>query len=102
MRFQQDGATYHTARETMAQLRRAFGEKLISRFGAANWPPRSCDLTPLDYFSWGYVKSLVYVDKPASIETLEANFHRMCFIHFLKKNLLKNHPLLFLLQLSCV
>ncbi|GFU13004.1 DUF4817 domain-containing protein [Trichonephila clavipes] len=41
-----------------------FGDRLISRFGPVNWPPRSCDLTPLDYFLWGYVKSLVYADKP--------------------------------------
>ena len=22
-----------------------------------NWPPRLCDLTPLDYFLWGYVQA---------------------------------------------
>ncbi|GFU80096.1 uncharacterized protein TNCV_579761 [Trichonephila clavipes] len=37
-----------------------FDDRLISRFGPANWPLRSCDSTPLDYFLWGYVKSLVY------------------------------------------
>ena len=31
------------------------------------------DLTPLDYFHWGYVKSLVYTDEPASIAAFEAN-----------------------------
>ena len=25
------------------------------------WPPRSPDLTPCDFFLWGYVKGLVYV-----------------------------------------
>ncbi|GFU60108.1 uncharacterized protein TNCV_3144661 [Trichonephila clavipes] len=62
--FQQDGATYHTARATIDLLKDTFGDRLISRFGPVNWPPRSCDLTPLDYFLWGYVKSLVYADKP--------------------------------------
>ncbi|GFU36275.1 putative DD41D transposase [Trichonephila clavipes] len=57
--FQQDGATYHTARATIDLLKDTFGDHLISRFGPVNWPPRSCDLTPLDYFLWGYVKSLV-------------------------------------------
>ncbi|GFV66516.1 DUF4817 domain-containing protein [Trichonephila clavipes] len=61
--FQQDGATYHTARATIYLLKETFGDSLISRFGPVNWPPRSCDLTPLDYFLWGYVKSLVYADK---------------------------------------
>ncbi|GFT95658.1 uncharacterized protein TNCV_310581 [Trichonephila clavipes] len=45
-----------------------FGDRLISRFGPVNWPPRSCDLTPLDYFLWGYVKSLVYADKPQTLD----------------------------------
>ncbi|GFU96281.1 putative DD41D transposase [Trichonephila clavipes] len=57
--FQQDGATCHTARATIDLLKDTFGDRLISRFGPVNWPPRSCDLTPLDYFLWGYVKSLV-------------------------------------------
>ncbi|GFT01013.1 uncharacterized protein TNCV_4054151 [Trichonephila clavipes] len=58
--FQQDGATCHTACATIDLLKDTFGDHLISRFGPVNWPPRSCDLTPLDYFLWGYVKSLVY------------------------------------------
>ncbi|GFV98687.1 uncharacterized protein TNCV_1453731 [Trichonephila clavipes] len=62
--FQQDGATYHTARATIDLLKDTFGDRLISRFGLVNWPPRSCDLTLLDYFLWGYFKSLVYADKP--------------------------------------
>ncbi|GFV09804.1 DUF4817 domain-containing protein [Trichonephila clavipes] len=48
--FQQDGATCHTARATIDLLKDTFGDRLISRFGLVNWPPRSCDLTPLDYF----------------------------------------------------
>ncbi|GFV63162.1 putative DD41D transposase [Trichonephila clavipes] len=48
--FQQDGATCHTARATIDLLKDTFGDHLISRFGPVNWPPRSCDLTPLDYF----------------------------------------------------
>ncbi|GFU27886.1 DUF4817 domain-containing protein [Trichonephila clavipes] len=62
--FQQDGATRHIARATIDLLKDTLGDRLISRFGPVNWPPRSCDLTPLDYFLWSYVKSLVYADKP--------------------------------------
>ncbi|GFS57357.1 putative DD41D transposase [Trichonephila clavipes] len=62
--FQQDGATCHTARTTIDLFKDTFGDRLISRFGPVNWPPNSCDLTPLDYFLWSYVKSLVYADKP--------------------------------------
>ncbi|GFW33007.1 transposable element Tc3 transposase [Trichonephila clavipes] len=48
--FQQDGTTCHTARATIDLLKDTFGDRLISRFGPVNWPPRSCDLTPLGYF----------------------------------------------------
>ncbi|GFX93955.1 putative DD41D transposase [Trichonephila clavipes] len=75
--FQQDGATYHTARATIDLLKDTFGDRLISRFGPVNWPPRSCDLTPLDYFLWGYVKSLVYADKPQTLDHLEDNIRRV-------------------------
>ncbi|GFV43978.1 transposase [Trichonephila clavipes] len=54
--FQQDGATCYTARATIDLLKDTFGDRLISRFGPVNWPRRSCDLTQLDYFLWGYVK----------------------------------------------
>ncbi|GFY26042.1 putative transposable element [Trichonephila clavipes] len=75
--FQQDGATCHTARATIDLLKDKFGDQLISRFGPVNWPPRSCDLTPLDYFLWGYVKSLVYADKPQTFDHLEDNIRRV-------------------------
>ncbi|GFX25231.1 putative DD41D transposase [Trichonephila clavipes] len=67
--FQQDGAICHTARATINLLK--------DTFWTLNWPPRSCDLTPLDYFLWGYVKSLVYADKPQTLDHLEDNIHRV-------------------------
>ncbi|GFV84063.1 uncharacterized protein TNCV_3037251 [Trichonephila clavipes] len=72
--FQHDGATSHRARATIDLLKDTFRDRLISRFGPVNWPPRSCDLTPLDYFLWGYVKSLVYADKPQTFEFLKTTF----------------------------
>ncbi|GFU97558.1 uncharacterized protein TNCV_4508771 [Trichonephila clavipes] len=75
--FQQDGATCHTARATIDLLKDTLGDRLISRFEPVNWPPRSCDLTPLDYFLWGYVKSLVYADKPQTLDHLEDNIRRV-------------------------
>ncbi|GFX08531.1 putative DD41D transposase [Trichonephila clavipes] len=75
--FQQDGATCHTARATIDLLKDTFGDRLISRFGPVNWPPRSCDLTPLDYFLRVYVKSLVYADKPQTLDHLEDNIRRV-------------------------
>ncbi|GFW85353.1 uncharacterized protein TNCV_143981 [Trichonephila clavipes] len=84
--FQQDGATCHTALSLSLSLslvpqsiylKDTFGDRLISRFGPVNWPPRSSDLTPLDYFLWSYVKSLVYADKPQTLDHLEDNIRRV-------------------------
>lgn len=74
--FQQDGATCHTSRQTIDLLKETFGDRVISKNARVDWPPRSCDLTPLDYFLWGHVKALVYADKPQTIEHLEANILR--------------------------
>ncbi|GFU61899.1 transposable element Tc3 transposase [Trichonephila clavipes] len=83
--FQQDGATHVTQLDL---LKDTFGDRLISRFGPVNWPPRSCDLTPLDYFLWGYVKSLVYADKPQTLDHLEDNIRR--FIAYIRPQMLEN------------
>ncbi|GFT54915.1 transposable element Tc3 transposase [Trichonephila clavipes] len=67
----------HSARATIDLLKDTFGDRLISRFGPVNWPPRSCDLTPLDYFLWGYVKSLIYAETPQTLDHLEDNIRRV-------------------------
>ena len=71
--FQQDGATCHTETLNNEFIESEFGEHFISRSGPVNWPPTLCDLTPLDYFLRGYVKAHVYIDKLASIDTVEDN-----------------------------
>ncbi|GFV36694.1 DUF4817 domain-containing protein [Trichonephila clavipes] len=65
------------ARATIDLLKDTFDDRLISRFGPVNWPPRSCDLTPLDYVLWGYVKSLAYADKPQTLDHFEDNIRRV-------------------------
>ena len=71
--FQQDGATCHTATETLELLRTYFGNRIISRGCDIIWPSRSPDLNCLDYFLWGYLKSRVYVNKPRTLLQLQAN-----------------------------
>ncbi|GFU09698.1 DUF4817 domain-containing protein [Trichonephila clavipes] len=75
--IQQDRATCHTARTIIDLLKDTFGDRLISRFGPVNWTPRSCDLKPLDYFLRGYLKSLIYADKPQTLDHLVDNIHRV-------------------------
>ena len=48
-------------------LHEKFPGRVIFRNGDYNWPPRSCDLTPLDFFILSYVKDKVYADAPQSI-----------------------------------
>lgn len=74
--FQQDGATPHTARVSMEKLRSIFPNKLISKYGDIPWAPRSPDLTPCDFFLWGYLKSKVYDTNPQTIEALQENIRR--------------------------
>ena len=64
--FEQDGATFHTSEATLDVLRIVFEDCFISRRTHVVWPPRSCDLTPLDYYFWGAVKDKCYADKPDS------------------------------------
>ncbi|ERL85978.1 hypothetical protein D910_03392 [Dendroctonus ponderosae] len=55
-----DGASAHFAAPIRAWLNHEYADKWIGRNGPVNWPPRPPDLTPMDFFFWGHIKSLVY------------------------------------------
>jgi hypothetical protein len=69
--FQQDGAPPHTAYLTIDLLKNIFGDRLISSRCEFNWAPRSPDLSPLDYFVWGYAKTNVFKNNPHTIGELK-------------------------------
>ena len=71
--FQQDDVTCHTAEDTLDVLRPVFEDRIISSRSDVIWPPRSCDLTPLDYYLWGAVKYKCFADKPEAIDALKDN-----------------------------
>ena len=71
--FQQDGATCHLAEATLDVLRPVFEDRIISRRADVVLQPRSCDLTPLDYYLWGADKAKCCADKPDTIDALEDN-----------------------------
>ena len=73
LRFQQDGATAHTAVISIAVLRCLFLQWVISYFGYVPWPPCSPDLTAPDFFLWGYLKSKVYGNRPTDLHALKEN-----------------------------
>uniref|UniRef100_A0A1Y1MEB7 Tc1-like transposase DDE domain-containing protein n=1 Tax=Photinus pyralis TaxID=7054 RepID=A0A1Y1MEB7_PHOPY len=55
-----------------------FPGQWIGRRGPIEWPARSPDLTPLDFFLWGHLKSVVYKTEPASINDLRYRIVREC------------------------
>ncbi|KAL4098417.1 hypothetical protein QTP88_023036 [Uroleucon formosanum] len=69
MIYQHDGAPPHFSRAVRQHLNETF-TSWIGRGGTIPWPPRSPDLTPLDFFVWGYLKERVYqqeVDSEAEL-----------------------------------
>jgi hypothetical protein len=55
-----DGAPAHHAAPVRNWLNEHFDERWIGRGEPFRWPPRSPDLTPLDFFLWGHIKARVY------------------------------------------
>ena len=60
IRFQQNVATCHTSHATIDLLHQTFDGRFIHRHGHLNWPLKSFDLTPLDYFLWSAVKEMFW------------------------------------------
>ena len=65
--FQQDGASSHTARETVALLR----ERTPTFIEPWQWPPCSPDLNPVDYKIWGVLQKRVYRTPIDTVEQLK-------------------------------
>lgn len=74
--FQQDGAPPHTSKFAIDKMKKWFPGRLISKHGDIDWPPRSPDLTPPDFYLWGFLKSVVYKSKPKTLAELKNNIRR--------------------------
>ena len=70
--FQQDGAPPHWGLDCRRILDAAFPNKWYGRDSPTPWPPRSPDITPLDFFLWGYVKDKVFSTPVPDITNLKA------------------------------
>lgn len=68
--FQQDGAPAHNARNVQPFLENNFPLKWIGTNGPIRWPPRSPDLSVLDFFLWGYLQNKVYSTRHRTIDEL--------------------------------
>lgn len=88
MWFQQDGCPAHFSRQAREILDRNYNNKWIGRGGAVHWPARSPDLTPLDFFLWGFLKEKVYQDLPTTPENMKERIRNAC--HNIDRNILLN------------
>ncbi|GFX59897.1 uncharacterized protein TNCV_4984101 [Trichonephila clavipes] len=68
-------AVWRTMSRTSKVAKRIQGFRVlwwIGHGGPVAWPPRSPDLNSLDFFLWGYLKSLVYQTSVDTMENLTA------------------------------
>ena len=63
----QDGPPCHGLLAVCATLNLLFGERVLSLDNNIEWPPRSLDLSPWDFFHWGYLKDKVFITPPESL-----------------------------------
>jgi hypothetical protein len=68
--YQQDGAPPHNSGTVRTFLDEHFPNQWVATYGPIAWPPRSPDLTPLDFFLWGYLKDKLYEDRYASVDEM--------------------------------
>ena len=83
MYFQHDGAPPHHTNRVRELLNELFPNRWLGRGWPVAWPPRSPDLTPLDYYLWGHI--LVY-------ETKVDSRAELCRRIFAAAEQIKNHP----------
>ena len=80
MYFQHDGA-----RHVREFLNESCPNRWLGRGGPIAWPSRSPDLTPMDYYFWGHMKTLVYETKVDSRAALRRRV-------FAAAQHIRNHP----------
>lgn len=66
-----DGAPPHGRVTVNLFLDETFQDRWIANNGPFKWPPQSPDITPMDFFIWGYIKNEVYFHPLTSKENCE-------------------------------
>lgn len=69
--FQQDGAPPHNTYVVGNLLTELFGQRWLATRGPILWPPRSPDITPLDFYFWGFLKNKIYNKKYNNVNELQ-------------------------------
>lgn len=77
--FQLDGASIHNAVIVKNWLNNNFPMRWIGRNSPLiAWPPRSPDVTPMDFYFWGTIKNKVYKNRPRNRAELCDRIREAC------------------------
>ena len=73
--FQQDGASPHYALRVRDYLNKVFPQRWFGRRGSIEWPPRSTDLTQMNFFFLGVVNNKMYDKNLKTVNELQNYSH---------------------------
>ncbi|GBM90703.1 hypothetical protein AVEN_154643-1 [Araneus ventricosus] len=75
--FSAGRCTSHIYRSVKQVLRQTFtDERVISPDFPTAWPPRSPDLTPCDFWLWGFIRDQIYGEHPPALSHLKDSIIR--------------------------
>ena len=74
----QNGAPAHQRVAVRDRLRELFADRVIAIYNEIEWPPRPADLTPCDFFLFGYLKNEVLKTPPQNVADLCDPNHPGC------------------------
>lgn len=69
--FSQDSVPPHYSLEVQCALDKRFLNRWVGREGLIQWPPRSLDLTPMEFVLWEFIKNKVYSVKIQNLNQLQ-------------------------------
>ncbi|XP_038052817.1 uncharacterized protein LOC119725481 [Patiria miniata] len=72
----QDGAPAHRLIAVRNRLHEPIHERVIALNYPVEWPPRSPDHTPCDFFLWGHLKNKVFSTPLHNMQDLRKMIHR--------------------------
>jgi hypothetical protein len=73
-----DGAPPHFFQIVRQHLNQTFGEQWTGSRSPVNWPARSPDLNPLDFWLWGQLKTLAYTAPINDLQVLQQQVENAC------------------------
>ena len=69
---------FHCLPGTVNTVEQLFPNRWIGRGSIVAWPPMSPDLNPLDFFLWGRIKEIVYMEKPTTRDNMKLRIRNAC------------------------